>query len=635
MSAPPLDQVEAAPRPGPGAAPAVRRGWLAVAALVVLALPALTTVLAGSSPYEETSRDQAGLLTGVLTALARAVADTAALLTVGCLVWTLVVARSRRQRRDLAVGTDASWRLVSRAAGVWLLAAAASMLLDGLDSNGMTLGRLLEPGIVGFLLSTTNYANAWLLAAACALVVWLLAGYVRRWVGTAALALLCVPAVLAPVAVGQVLVGPDHDLGGDAATLGTLAANGALGALAVGLWFGSHLDGAGRGAPRARLVAVARAGLVVAVPAGLVVTWFELAGTSPFASVTGWFLLVRLAALAVVAWGVWRLCRDRAARWPVLLVQAGILVHLAVGVAATRVAPPQFFVPTSIQQVYLGFEVSAAPSLGVLLTAWRPNLLFLALAAGGVGAYVAALRRLRSRGETWHWTRTAAWLAGWLVIVVSTSSGMGRYSAPSFAVHMGVHMSLGMLAPMLLVLGRPITLLLGTARMPERDTPPGLFDWVAVTLNSRLLRAVYHPLLVFTTYVGLYYGLYFTSLFGSLMPYHWGHQLMNLTFLLVGLVFYGLVLGVDPTPRSLPQVGRLGFLIAAMPFHSFFGVLVMNRGDVIALDFYRRLGLPWSPDLADVQRLGGTIAAFGGEIPLLFGIAVLGLQMRREDGERR
>ena len=60
-----------------------------------------------------------------------------------------------------------------------------------------------------------------------------------------------------------------------------------------------------------------------------------------------------------------------------------------------------------------------------------------------------------------------------------------------------------------------------------------------------------------------------------------------------------------------------------MPFHAFFGVIVMSSNQVIADDFYTHLEPTWAGDLLATQYIGGGIAWDGGEIPLLIVIIAL------------
>jgi cytochrome c oxidase assembly factor CtaG len=91
------------------------------------------------------------------------------------------------------------------------------------------------------------------------------------------------------------------------------------------------------------------------------------------------------------------------------------------------------------------------------------------------------------------------------------------------------------------------------------------------------------------------------------------------------------VIGVDPSPRRLPHLARLGLVFASLPFHAFFGVILMSMQIVIGERFYAGLGLPWAADLLADQRLGGGIAWATGELPLLVVLVALLLQWSRAD----
>jgi cytochrome c oxidase assembly factor CtaG len=91
------------------------------------------------------------------------------------------------------------------------------------------------------------------------------------------------------------------------------------------------------------------------------------------------------------------------------------------------------------------------------------------------------------------------------------------------------------------------------------------------------------------------------------------------------------VIGIDPTPRKLPPVGRLAMVFASMPFHAFFGVVLMSMANVIGAIFYRSLALPWVTDALSDQRLGGGIAWAAGEVPLLVVVVALLVQWARQD----
>ncbi|GAA1585459.1 cytochrome c oxidase assembly protein [Kribbella hippodromi] len=635
------------------------RTWLKLLLVLFAALavvvPVVTTVVVGADSYLRIARDDPGRLTSVLTVVVRAVCELAALVTVGGLASAVLVGRHRPVRdagskRQLEVAEWFEPFVIRRAAATWAISAGLLVLLDALDSNGQPLSRLADLSAVGFSMFGGDAARAWMVACVAAIAAWVTGALAVRWVTYGVVLVVALLGSLAPVVVGQVLVGPNHDFGSDAAIYQTVAGQVLLGLLvvqALRMATGRKV----RVGERRRWKLVAVALLVVMVVAEVVLLWFKLAGSSPTASATGWFELVRLASLVIVAAGLLLAMRSgRAETAPdsapgapgaagaapagrvqgaLALAVAGIGVFVAAGIAMTRIPPPQFFVPTSVSQIFFGFDLPNGPSFSTLAGQWRPNLLFAVAAVVAIAGYLLAAGKLRRRGEHWPVLRTVAWVIGWALILVVTSSGLGKYSGADFAIHMVVHMTLSMLAPIPLVLAGPLTLLL-RALPTARDGRPGPYEWITAALHSRFLRALYHPLLVFVLYIGSYYALYLTGAFGTLMKFHWAHQLMNGHFLLVGCLYFGLVIGVDQTPRKLPSLAKLGYIMAAMPFHAFFGVILMSGG-IIGEEFYRHLDLPWATDLAGTQQAGGGVAWAGGEVPLLIVVIVLALQWAIQD----
>jgi putative copper resistance protein D len=200
-----------------------------------------------------------------------------------------------------------------------------------------------------------------------------------------------------------------------------------------------------------------------------------------------------------------------------------------------------------------------------------------------------------------------------------------------FSVHMAQHMLLGMLVPILFVLGAPVTLGLRTLPTGGRNGPPGPREWLLAAVHSPVARVLSHPLVTLPLFVGSYYALYFSGLFDTALYQHWAHLGMNLHFLLVGLLFFWPIVGVDPAPRRWPPAARLGIVFASVPFHAFFGVALMSDNTVIGGAFYRALALPWVTDPLADQKLGGGLAWASGEIPLLLVLIALLVQWSRQD----
>jgi cytochrome c oxidase assembly factor CtaG len=610
------------------------------AALLPLVAVAVAVVLLGSQPYRVLGPTVPDLGTSLTAALLHGVVVVASTWCVGSLAYA-VLARQRSGAGRLAVDHFADARPVAASAAVWAAAAAALIPVDAADAGGQSLSRLLVPGAPAYLFSYSYVPSAWLVVAIVAAVIAVAAFLSHSWQVHAASLGLALVALLPPVVVTQVLVGPNHDFGSDAAIVGVPAD-----AVLVGLIAVARLRSTSGPRPGAvslqRVWRIAALAWVVAVAAEIVIALFELSGSAFLGSPTAWLFVARFVLLAVLAPIVLR--GFRAARGEPelgeLRADSGRLLRLAILPAAalpavwlvmSRIPPPQYFVPISVDQTYFGYGVSATPTLATLALDWRANLLFLLVSVVGSGLYVAGVVRLRRRGDAWPVGRTVAWLLGWVVVVLTTSSGLGRYSSAVFSLHMILHMSLNMLGPLLLVLGGPITLALRALPTHGRSKAAGVREWIVAMLGWRATHVLFNPLFVFVRFIGAYYLLYFTPIFDFALRYHWAHQLMNAEFLVIGVMFYGLVIGVDAPPRPLPHIGKLGMVLAALPFHAFFGVAVMTSKDVIAGDFYQYIREPWAGNLLADQAVGGGIAWGAGELPLVIVIVALVSQWARQD----
>ena len=586
----------------------------------------ITGILAGPEVYTSIAREFPGQAVVAAVAVLRSVHEVFSVLALGMLA-VVLMSTSRTIRPGWSETNATARSLLSAFSAIWATAALLLTVVDGLNTNGLSLTALNDPNQLRFALTGTFYPAAWLIVAVAAFIVFAVSLLAESWAAHAVSLWIGMIAILAPVVISQVLVGPDHDLGEDAAIIQTPLATVVLGLLAAGVLLELVHPHCGilRRMARSKLML---AGIVVIACADVMISIFKLAGTPLLESTTGWQLLTRWAGLAVIVMALLAAASARrgAARTGILV---GFTTWAAMTAAMVLVPSPNYFAPNSTVAVFLGYTVEAAPDPLVLLTHWRINLLLTALAVAAMAAYGLGVLRLRRRGDSWPVIRTLCWMTGWIITIVLMGSGLGKYSPADFGIHMIVHMTLNMLIPAFLVGGGPITLLLrattGTGRLGKQ-----VHSRVNQLINWPGLRLLLHPLVVFVVYVASYYALYLTPLFGELIRYHWGHQLMNVHFLIVGYMFFSLVIGVDKLPIELPHIGRLGYVIAAMPFHAFFGIVLMMTNTPVAQNFYRTLDLPWL-DIAAEQYFAGGIAWAGGELPLLGVVLVLAVQWTRQD----
>nr|WP_237454053.1 cytochrome c oxidase assembly protein [Pseudonocardia sp. SID8383] len=440
-----------------------------------------------------------------------------------------------------------------------------------------------------------------------------------------------------PAAVHPAATGAGHDWSGDANVLRAVAGTAWLGLVAALAAFRAHggvVEGRTVGRVRGLLAVGGVVYLAGEIVFQLVVTDAGPLGGSAYVQVAVVVAVLLAALVPLTALLVRGLVAAPGGPVPgrLLPVVAALgAVVATLGVASIRLVPPRFVVADdSALQTLIGWDIVRPFSALTVLTDWRWNLLFGTGALVLAGLYLVAVRRLASRGVVWPVGRTVAWLLGCATLLLATSSGLGFYSPSMFSVHMISHMTLNMLAPILLSLGGAVTLALRVLRPAGRGNPPGPREWLLAAVHSRVAKVMTHPAFAAVLFVGSFYVLYFTPLFDGALRFHWTHQLMNLHFVLAGYLFFWPLIGVDAAPHRLPHLGRLAVMLATMPFHAFFGVAVMSSSTVLGENFYRQVGLPWL-DLLDDQRTGGGIAWATGEIPMLLVMVTLVVQWSRDD----
>lgn len=624
---------------------------LAVATPVLaVAIVTVVSVASGTWPYTALGNADPGLLVRVGAPLLRLAADAAATLCVGSLVFAAFFTDTPpdgplRPRAYAAVRAAGHW------AGAWFLSAAALVPFDVADQSGQPLSGAKSAGVVSSttgglgLWAALESPAAWLITAAVALTVALACRAVLRWQPAVAVLALAMVAVLAPLATGH----SSSDTGHDQATAAILV-HVPVAVIWVGVLAGCLRPAWRRGLPGRTLwrrygrlaagcwLVLAVTGVVdaaVLVPAGEVFT-------------TGYGRLLLASAGLVAVLGLLgvvlrrRLVRaagdDETVSTPaVVRLAAGELVLLAatgaVSVGLTHLPPPAFVGhPVTADQTLLGYDLTGPPTAARLLLDWRIEPLFTLLAVALAGAYLAGLWRVRRRGRPWPAGRAACWFAGCAVLLMATSSGVGRYAAAMFSVHIAAHMAIGMLTPILLALGGPLSLT--REALPASTDVPGPREWLDAVAHARLTRLSTHPLVTLGLVAGAPFALYSTGLFDAAVRFHWAHIAIDAVFLVIGYLFAWSVVGVDPTPRPLPALARLGLLLAAMPCDILFGATLITSRSVVGngpagANMYSALALPWVHSLLADQRTAGELALLIGEAALE--VALIALVVRWAD----
>jgi putative copper resistance protein D len=571
----------------------------------------------------------------------RGAGEVAAALAVGSFLFAAFMVPPQASGVMDATGYRAL-RMGTVASGTWAVCALLLVPLTISDVSGQPVREHLDPVALWSAAGVVDTASAWRWTALLAAAVTVASLAVLRWVWTPALltgALL----TLVPLGLtGHSSAGGSHDLATNSLLIhllaGTVWAGGLLALLRHAIAEREHTELAAR-----RFSAVALWCFVAMAASGVINALVRIRLADLVDSTYGGLVLVKFVALCLLGAigvlqrrrGLTALRAEPGSRAPLIrlaLIEAvifGLTFGVAVGLGRTP-PPARAEVPTA-SEVAIGYDLRGPPTVARLLFDWRFDLIFGTAAIVMAVLYLVGVRRLRRRGDAWPVVRTVSWLCGTSALLFATSSGLGRYMPAMFSMHMIAHMVLSMLVPILLVLGAPVTLALRALPAAGRDDPPGPREWLLAALHSKVSTFFTHPIVALSLFVGGYYALYFGGVFNAVVANHAAHLAMNVHFLASGYLFYWAVIGVDPTPRPIPQLAKVGMVFATLPLHAFFGVALMGMQTVWGEAFYRSLHLSWHTDLIGDQRLGGGIAWAAGEIPLVVVMIAMLSQWRRSD----
>ncbi len=614
----------------------------ALAAATASVVAALVVGLSAAQALSLLGIPDPGTLTTYGLPAVRAFADLFAALTVGSLLFAAFLVPPQADGL-LDVGGYRAVRRASNFAVVWACCAALLVPLTVSDTTGQPVADVWRPEQLWRAIGQVDLAGAWRTTVVLALIVAVGCRLALRWGWTPVLfggALL----TMMPLALtGHSASGGAHDVATNSLILHLVSAavwvGGLFAVLAHAIRGGAHTDVATR-----RFSLTATIAFVVIGLSGVINSWVRVPSLEDlFTTTYGRLVLAKVGALVML--GVFGYLQRRAAlpalaanpRDRAALIRFGgvealvfaATMGLAVGLGRTP-PPPPVSVPTPAE-VELGYNLAGPPSVARMLFDWRFDLMFGTLAIVLAVVYLLGVRRLRARGDAWPLGRTIAWLSGCAVLLFATSSGVGRYSPAMFSVHMGQHMAISMLAPILFALGGAVTLALRALPPAGRGGIPGPREWIQAAVHNPVSRFLTHPIVASVIFVGGFYALYMGGIYDSFVDSHTAHLLMNVHFLLSGYLFYWVVIGIDPKPRQVEPLTKLGMVFGSLPFHAFFGVALMSMTTVMGGWFFRSLALGWNNNLLDDQRTGGSLAWASGEVPLVVVMLALLVQWSRTD----
>jgi cytochrome c oxidase assembly factor CtaG len=193
------------------------------------------------------------------------------------------------------------------------------------------------------------------------------------------------------------------------------------------------------------------------------------------------------------------------------------------------------------------------------------------------------------------------------------------------------HMVIVTLVPIGIVLGAPVTLALRALPAGTHPGERGARGTLNAAIHSKVAKLYAHPVVALAIIDGSLFVLYLTPIFGHLMRSQFGHVFMNFHFLGAGIIFFYIIIGVDPSPRRIPHLVRMVLLFAAMAIHAFFSIAVMSTTTVLDGGYFGSLHRPWWPDLLTDQHTGGAVGWAMSDLPIVIALVALFIQWTKDD----
>ena len=513
----------------------------------------------------------------------------------------------------------------------WLLSIALYILVQISYLLEQPLSASFDLTVIRSYLTQTSLGKSYLIQIVAVLIVLIIP--LKKLLGSYLSLLIALIAITSPVFQSHGSSSGRHGL-----AIGALVIH----VIALSFWVGG-LFGLTQLSKQQKLIALPRfseialwSAITVAI-SGAATAYTRLDSLQAWQSKYGVITLVKISlTFTLIGFGAlhrrWIIKSDYPSVFRLITAEIGIMfATVFVGSWLSTVNPPEREITSTPALLVTGIEMPAPPTFSRVLLGYEADGLMLGLLVFLVALYIKGVIILTKRGDKWPVGRTIAFALGISAVDFATSGGLGLYSHFAFSNHMMAHMVLGMIAPIGIVLGAPITLALRTLPLGRNQQESGIRGVFIELLHSKLSKFYTNPVVALAIFDGSLFALYFTPLFGKLMQGHSGHFFMSLHFLLAGFLFFQVLIGIDPLPRKVPHIAKIVVIFAAMSIHAFFSISVMSATTLLDGGYFELLQRPWATDLLADQKLGGAIGWAMGEVPILLALLATFMQWLKSD----
>lgn len=579
-----------------------------------------------------------GPFVNALTTMSKFFEITASIAVVGVLLsigFLLEDEHGKLSVHALRLRTVAFWAGI-----IWVISAAANIVSTLANILGESISVSFDPTTLRSFVTQITLGQYMFFQFLVAILVVVLVVRVKRVGGAILLLLLTLIAIIAPVFQSHSAANGSHAL-----AIGSLVIH----VIALTLWVGGVfglgvLDSDLRGAAAPRFSQLALWAAIAVVVSGVANAWTRLNFGAAWHSSYALVVMAKVVLTVILISIGYRHRRNlsggqsKSVNWAKFSQLIGIelsimILALALGSWLSTNQPPAPAAGTKFDAAttVAGLPMPGAPNLSRILFLYSPEALFIGISILALALYARGVLILRKHGVKWSTGRSVSFVVGIALIDFATSGGIGVYSHFAFSYHMISHMILGMIAPIFIVMSAPITLALRTLPQGRTAEERGIRGALIAAVHSPILSFWVNPIVALALFDGSLFVLYFTNLFGGMMLSHIGHFVMDLHFILAGLLFFHVVIGVDPNPKRAHYLVRIVMLFVAMCIHAFFSVALMSSTSLLDHGYFAQLHRPWSTDLLVDQRLGGSIGWAMGEMPIMLALVAVFILWVRDD----
>jgi putative membrane protein len=279
--------------------------------------------------------------------------------------------------------------------------------------------------------------------------------------------------------------------------------------------------------------------------------------------------------------------------------------------------------------------MSTNPSLVTVLGSWNfdPSVVLGLLLT--LVIYIGGLRELDRRGRL---RRSVAphhilyFCLGLLAVLLALESPIDLYASQLLWMHMVQHLLLLMIAPPLLLMGKPIPVLVVGA-------PRTLVVWLARNHARNgwfkgLTGLLVNPWFAWIAFTGTMLTWHIPSLYDAALRSSGVHLFEHFCFLITGMLFWWVAIQPYPGRPRVAYAWRVLFVFAAMIPETALGMIYILDGTPL-YPFYAALPRLWGISVLDDQALAGNLMMIGGDAVMLIAAIplIVGMMERFEEME--